>query len=362
MLPCVLSHRRAACALSIALFCAPAIARAQGSATIIAGAPEQSYPSLKIIGFTDVDYAASDRSGQTEGFTLGQFVLHFTSPLARKVNFFGEVSMTPASDQFKLEVERSFIRYDYNDQFKISGGRYHTPLGYWNTAYHHGLWLQTTVRRPEQVKVGGIYIPVHFLGVLAEGKLPSGALGLAYAAGLGNGRADILSRDGDAGDANSNRAWLAQLVARPLHIYGLEAGTAIYQDLLPRTGQSSVREWIYSAHAVWTRESPELIAEFIGVRHEVEGTSTSYDDRSFYVQGAYRLPGWASRVKPYSRYDRMEIASGDPVYPLPDLKVVTGGVRVDLIDVAAVKAEYRNELTEGTGRTNTFLFQACFTF
>jgi len=213
------------------LAAAPASLRAQtsGTETIIAGAGPESYPSLKIRGFTDVDFSSGDSTGLPEGFQLGQFVLHFTSPLARKVTFFGEVSMSPLEDQFRIEVERSFIRYDYNDLFKISAGRYHTPIGYWNTAFHHGLWLQTTVRRPEQIKFGGTFVPVHFLGVLAEGKLPSGGLGLSYAAGLGNGRAEVLSRDGDAGDANTNRAWLTQLVARPFNVYGLEAGGAVYR-------------------------------------------------------------------------------------------------------------------------------------
>jgi len=364
MFPSVVCRMRVACAVMVVLAAAPASLRAQtaSSETIISGAGAATYPSLQIRGFTDVDYISSDSSGLPEGFQLGQFVLHFTSPLARKVTFFGEVSMSPLEDQFHIEVERSFIRYDYNDLFKISAGRYHTPIGYWNTAFHHGLWLQTTVRRPEQVKVGGTFVPVHFLGLLAEGKLPSGGLGLSYAAGVGNGRAEVLSRDGDAGDANTNRAWLAQLVARPIRAYGLEAGGAVYNDLLPRTGQPSVREWIYSAHLVWTHESPELLGEYIGVRHESQGTSSPYDSRSFYLQGAYRLPGWANKLKPYSRYEQMEIAGGDPIYSFPDLQIVTAGVRVDLIDVAAIKAEYRNELAEGAGRSNAVLLQACLTF
>lgn len=364
MFPCVACCRRIASAVLVVLAAAPASLRAQTASTetIIAGAGAETYPSLKIRGFTDVDYVSSDSAGLPQGFQLGQFVLHFTSPLARKVTFFGEVSMSPLADQFHIEVERSFIRYDYNDLFKISAGRYHTPIGYWNTAFHHGLWLQTTVRRPEQVKVGGTFVPVHFLGLLAEGKLPSSGLGLSYAAGLGNGRDEVLSRDGDAGDANTNRAWLAQLVARPIRAYGLEAGGAVYNDLLPLAGQPSVREWIYSAHVVWSHESPELLGEYIGVRHEPQGTSSSFESRSFYIQGAYRLPGWANKVKPYSRYEQMEIAGGDPIFSFPDLQVVTAGIRVDLIDVAAIKAEYRNELAEGAGRWNAVLLQACLTF
>jgi len=357
-------HLRAACAFLFALSCAPCALHAQGmeSETSAAGTAEETYPSLKIRGFTDVDYAATDSAATPDGFQLGQFVLHLTSPLARKVSFFGELSMTPSGHDFHAEVERSFIRYDYNDLFKISVGRYHTPIGYWNTAYHHGLWLQTTVRRPEQVKFGGIYIPVHFVGLVAEGKLPSGGLGLGYSAGVGNGRGEDPSRGGDNGDVNTNRAWIVQLLSRPFDAYGLEAGAALYRDLVPLTAPSSAREWIYSAHVAWTRESPELIGEFIGVEHEVVGLSGKYDSRSFYVQAAYRLPGAANQVKPYTRYERMEIASGDPIYAQPDLQVVTGGIRVDLIDVAAVKAEYRNQLTEGAGRTNTLWLQACLTF
>jgi hypothetical protein len=364
MIPSAARSRRGASAVLLVLILAPAMVRAQGSHDdmMLARPGPETYPSLMIRGFTDVDYISSHGpGGLPQGFDLGQFVLHFTSQLARKVNFVGEVSMTPAADQFKVEVERSFIRYDYDDEFKISAGRYHTPIGYWNTAYHHGLWLQTTVRRPEQVKFGGIYVPVHFVGLLAEGKLPSGGLGLSYAAGVGNGRGDVPSRGGDAGDANTNRAWITQLLAHP--VFGLEAGAALYHDLVPEpAGTSSVREWIYSGHLVWTRESPELLGEFIGVRHESEGASTTYDSRSYYIQAAYRLPGWANKLKPYSRYEQMDIAAGDPIFKIPDLQVVTAGLRVDLIDVAAVKIEYRNELDEGSGRTNSVLLQACLTF
>lgn len=28
-------------------------------------------------------------------------------------------------------------------------GRFHTPLGYWNTQYHHGSYLQTSATRPD---------------------------------------------------------------------------------------------------------------------------------------------------------------------------------------------------------------------
>ena len=154
---------------------------------------EEHYPSLQIRGFGDVDFSASDQKGSISGFNLGQFVLHFASPLSEKVSYFGEVSFTAAPTGYDLSVERTIIRYDYNDFFKVSFGKYHTPIGYWNAAFHHGAWLQTTISRPEMVRFGGTFIPTHFVGLQVEGNIPSGGLGLGYNVGLGNGRSSILS-------------------------------------------------------------------------------------------------------------------------------------------------------------------------
>jgi hypothetical protein len=72
----------------------------------------------------------TDQTGTNSGFSLGQFVLHFASPLSEKVSYFGEVSFTAQPSAYDLQVERSIIRYDYNDFFKLSFGKYHTPVGY----------------------------------------------------------------------------------------------------------------------------------------------------------------------------------------------------------------------------------------
>jgi len=70
-------------------------------------------------------------------------IFTLASALSRKVTYFGEITFNaqPAS-VYTVDVERSIIRYDYNDFFKTFVGRYHTPIGYWNTAFHHGAWLQ----------------------------------------------------------------------------------------------------------------------------------------------------------------------------------------------------------------------------
>ena len=50
---------------------------------------------------------------------MGQLVLHLASPLSEKVSYFGEVSFTAQPGTYDLSVERSIIRYDSNDYFKI---------------------------------------------------------------------------------------------------------------------------------------------------------------------------------------------------------------------------------------------------
>ena len=143
------------------------------------------YPSLKIAGFGDVNFAATEHVEGPRGFSQGQFALHMTSALSPRVTFFGEISFSARSDAgtgsppatgFNAEIERMILRFDRSDQLKVSFGRYHTPINWWNTFYHHGQWLQTSIQRPEMTQFGGRFLPVHFVGALVEGALPAGGL------------------------------------------------------------------------------------------------------------------------------------------------------------------------------------------
>src|SRR5258708_643419 len=191
---------------------------------------ERKFPDLHWRGFADVDFSATDEKNAKSGFNLGQFILHISSPLSEKVSVFAETSFTaqagPQATAYNLDVERLIIRYDYNDFFKLSFGRYHTPINYWNTTFHHGTWLQTTIARPEMIRFGGRFQPVHFLGMQAEGNIPSGALGLGYTYCLGKGRSGKIARPGDSGDVNNKREAAASVSSRPAALHGLEVGGA----------------------------------------------------------------------------------------------------------------------------------------
>lgn len=323
-----------------------------------------TYPNLKIQGFTDINFSATDQPGTKSGFNLGQFVLHFASPLSPKVSFFGEISLTARPDSFAVEVERSIIKYEHNDHLKLSFGRYHTPINYWNTAYHHGQWLQTSIARPEMVQFGGRFIPVHFVGALVEGSIPSGGLGLNYSVGLGNGRGSIISRGGDAGDVNNNRAWLVNLFVRPDRFYGLQVGGSVYRDKISLASNRDFREWITSFHVAWTRENPEVIAEFSNVNHDEVGHTHPFNSQAYYVQVGYRLPWFEKLWKPYYRFEYIHMPGTDPVFVgVSNLAGSVLGLRYDITTYAAVKAEYRNfRRAPGEPRVNGAFVQTSFTF
>jgi hypothetical protein len=302
---------------------------------------EMHYPSLQIRGFADVDFSATDQPGTRSGFNLGQLDLHLASALSPKITYFAEITLNAHPTDYTIEVERSIIKYDYNDYFKLSFGRYHTPIGYWNTAFHHGAWLQTTIDRPFIVKVGGTFTPVHFVGMLAEGNIPSGGLGLSYNVGLGNGRGDVISRPGDAGDNNNNRAWVAKIYARPPRLYGLEVGASAYRDKISLPSQD-FREWIGSAYVVWTRGSPELLAEFDHVNHRSIFTNLEANSDAFYTQVAYRLPWFERSLKPYYRFEYAHMPFSEQVFAHQDQVESIVGLRYDISTYAAFKGEYRN--------------------
>jgi hypothetical protein len=373
----ILAHRARAALTPLlaagALLC-PAAAPAQ-QLPGMPGMPAQAdAPGIRLSGFGNIDFADQDRTEGPHGFSEGQFVLHFVSTLSPLVNIFGELSFSPRADAgtgspaatgFNAEVERLIVRFDRSDELKVSFGRYHTPINWWNTAFHHGQWLQTTISRPEMTQFGGRFIPVHFVGAMVEGAFPASGLNLNYQAGVGNGRGAVISRGGDAGDNNATPAWVFNLFAKPDPAFGLQVGGSLYLDKITQTATGpEFRERVLSAHAAWQREDPEVIAEVAHIRHErIVGGGTG-SNLAYYVQAAYRLPAFRALWKPYYRFEHIDIDAADAVFAgIPNLDGSTVGVRYDIAAYAAIKSEGRfRRRAAGASLMNGWFFQVSFTF
>ena len=258
---------------------------------------------------TSTSRRRSTRKGRA-GFSLGQFVLHMTSAAlaARDVLRRDQLHArgptpgtgTPPATGFNAEVERMILRFDQSDRLKVSFGRYHTPINYWNTAFHHGPVAadddqpagDDPVRRP---------VPAGAFRRRAGRRRGAGRRLEPQLQGRRRQRPRRRSSAarGDAGDSNGNRAWLANVF--------VEAGPL----LRPRSS---------AAPSTATRSRSPARGEFgerivAGARRVAEGDAGDHRrvrggparadghrasvtwSHAYYVQVAYRLPSARSDVE-----------------------------------------------------------------
>lgn len=87
------------------------------------------------------------------------------------------------------EFERLQLGWGIDKHTRLWFGRVHNPLGYWNTAFHHGSYLQTSISRPgitEFEHDGGV-LPIHLSGLLVDKDVPleEGRFSINVAIGAG---------------------------------------------------------------------------------------------------------------------------------------------------------------------------------
>jgi hypothetical protein len=324
-------------------------------------------PDLVVKGFGDINYRHLD-DGTPGGFSLGELDLFLTSELAPDLSALAEIVLEPQEgDTPEIEIERFVIRWAPRDAFKLELGRMHTALGYWNQAYHHGKWFQTTIERPIVYRWehdGGV-LPVHEVGLAVLGAVPVGPVSLEYSASVTNGRGPSPSEVQDFGDANSSKAvnlWLG-LVPRSLRALKL-GGVARFDRIpgMPREDGSAapeLEERIMGGFAAFTPRRGEALAEVLHVEHEATDSGQSWRTLGLYLQGALRF----GRFKPYYRYDYLDVGEGDPFYGASGtLERHTLGLRYDPWSWAALKAELFHEDPASGAGVGAVAFQAAFTF
>ena len=109
--------------------------------------------ATKINGFVDVSAAASRGNNQPSAFAIGQYDLFVTSKLGERMHFPGETVFEYRDAGYGVDVERVIVSFDVSRAPQIGIGKHHIPIGYWNTAYHHGALLQPTAERPTMFRL-----------------------------------------------------------------------------------------------------------------------------------------------------------------------------------------------------------------
>jgi TolA-binding protein len=325
-----------------------------------------SGPRLKIQGFADVNLRASNQKGATSAFSLGQLDLFITSQLSEKFSVVSELIMEAKRDNsFEFEIHRLLLRYALNDFLNLSAGRYHTGIGYYNTAFHHGSYFATAANRPFLFAFesqGGL-LPLHNVGVSATGRIPSGSLGLRYIAEVGNGRAARSPSDRTvqtAFDENNGKSYNLGINARPDWLPGLQTGISFYHDKLTPVSLPDIDQRIIAGHVVYQSPRYEWLNEAVFIRHKPRGANgaTTYTP-GFYTQFARRF----GKAQPYFRYQYVNAPARDLIFNnIGRRSGPSFGLRYDLTDYAAFKAQYDHTGRRNLSALDELIMQLAFTF
>jgi hypothetical protein len=332
-------------------------------------------PTLNFRGFMDLNLGAGSDANPLvyplgvplhTSFQLGEFDLFMTSKLSDHISFLAELVFGfDATNFIGADLERVQLTYTANKYFQVSGGRYHTAIGYYNTAFHHGTWFQTATGRPFMYffEDSGGMLPVHNVGATATGLVPdTGSTGLHWIAEVGNGRSSSLDpQDQPVQNFQSDRNYKSNNFAayiKPDWLHGLQVGANTYHDHLFPGGVTQVDQRIDGVYGVYITSIWEFMNEAVFLRNTVAGTGQVFDSKLMYTQLSRKF----GPLRPFVRVQYVHSPTGDPVnvfigkYAGPSV-----GLRYDISAFVAVKAQY-NRLYTGGAIANGIDFQAAFTF
>lgn len=329
-------------------------------------------------GFGEVDYKVLDQKapelgtfgfvpGSAGNFFVGDFDLLLTSAITDKASVLAEAVFGEDDAQsFNVDLERVLFKYDYNDHLKASFGRYHTGIGYYNTAFHSGKWLQTTTDRPlimEFADDGGL-LPTQAVGLSVTGEIPSGRLGLNYLIEYGSSDTirPELNESGDIPeDENNGNNINFGLFAKPDSVPGLQIGASFYHDQISdfqRGPRVRLGQTIVNAHVVYVARKVEFLNEGFLLRQVYEGNGPVYNMPAFYTQLSRKF----GHLRPYFRY---QYVNANPNSIFEDVSLRHGpsfGARYDFNANIGFKTQLDHTVRKGLPDLNGLHLQLVFAF
>jgi len=317
----------------------------------------QRQPEIAAFGFTP---------GSAGNFYSGDFDLLLTSRINDKASFLAEIVFGEGDGQsFNVDLDRLLMKYNYNDHLKISVGRYHTGIGYYNATFHGGTWLQTSADRPFVMGLsndGGL-LPTQAIGMSVTGAVPSGGLGLNYVVEYGSNDTSRPELDGSGppDDENNGNHINVGFFARPERWRGLQVGGSFYHDKISalklgpqvRIGQTLVNGYVaYNGHGV------EFLSEGFLIRHAFEHSNVRLNMPAFYSQISKQF----GAIRPFVRYQYVN-ANVNSIFE--DVLLRHGpsvGVRYEINENMAFKTQLDHTHRKGKGDLNGLHMQLAVTF
>lgn len=305
--------------------------------------------ALDVGAFGDMSLAHTRSSTSEPSFRLGSLDLYAMQHIDEKTRALFEVQVqTFSGEAMEIEIQRFWIMREFSAAFNVGIGRFHSPIGYWNRHYHHGILLQDTVNRPFVLSFeGGVnsIIPVHLIGILAEGDLP---WGLRYEAAVANSNTINSSSNTrltvpNRADLNPGKSLFGRIhygrFTAPFKpgifflsndvVESAQATAPLCGDppesgcsLVPR-GTPLVTQMLYGVDMRYERGRFDIMAEYYRIENDASpgvGDGRKHDSNAWWAQFGYQF---TDQLKATYRYESLDFDSEpgniDPYYMNPRL-------------------------------------------
>jgi hypothetical protein len=297
---------------------------------------------LPVLGFVDVGYALNsqgNRAANPKGFYVGNLSFLLSPHIGDNVRALIEPNLeVNQQGDFDSDIERMQIGYTFNDAATVWAGRFHTPYGYWNYAFHHGAQMQTSILRPSFLAfedTGGI-LPAHMTGVWSTGKFKVDGGRLTYDAFVGNGPRIIIGGAGTppqplgvldinmAGDDNHNAMaglnvgyeFPGSMNGLRLAVHGMSGNVNSYAD--PSSPSATIANTetglnMFGGSAVYITRDWEVMSEYFGFDDkDMSGTTGTHTSWAGYLQAGRNI----NNLTPYVRLERAVLDQQDNYFSM----------------------------------------------
>jgi hypothetical protein len=315
-----------------------------------ASAGQHAEEGIATHGFADVGVGNHNAVfPRYQGAHVAELDFFLTPRLGSRTRALFELNFEVGSDgNVGVDLERAQIGYQFADSATVWLGRFHTPYGYYNTAFHHGQQIATSLRRPRFIEFeddGGI-MPAHTVGAWLTGSERVGEQRATYDVYIGNsqritgGKLD-MNNAGNTHGSTIVGGNLGLLLSGALD--GLKVGVDVFQTRIEDEDQSPAyvtRVKSYGAYAAYDTDNWEDFAEFhVFSNQDLTGHTGTHRSDAGFVQMGYR----AGRFTPYARYERGAFQQSDDYFAAQangsSYYRTALGLRFDVDLVSALKLE-----------------------
>jgi hypothetical protein len=300
-------------------------------------------------GFADVGIGnhTADAPG-LRGANVGALDIFLNPQLGEHTRSLFELTFEVDSEgQVAPDLERAQLGYQFSDAATVWVGRFHTPFGYYNTAFHHGQEIATSLRRPRFLLFedqGGV-MPNHTVGAWLTGADRLAAGKMTYDLFLGNGQAisggSIDPRSG--GVAHGGTIYggnLGYVFGETFN--GLKIGVSAFRSKISDDEQMGRITQVDNAGVYFAYDTDRF--EYLGEYYRFNNRNLTDGSPAHHSNAGFLQLGWRLAVAtPYARYERAVLDQSDNYFALQTSGLsyyrAALGLRFDLDVKSALKFE-----------------------